>query len=112
MKLSNGIYDKLKWFVTIVLPAFSAFYLGLANVWNLPNATQVGTTAALTAAFLGTILGISTKTYNKSDERFDGALVYSGEDDDRIKYDMRFKDEPNIEGRKELRFKVVAPPKK
>ena len=34
MKLSNKMYDVLKWVVIIVLPAISALYSGLAGVWG------------------------------------------------------------------------------
>ena len=34
MKLSDKVYDTLKWIVTIVLPALSALYWGLSGIWG------------------------------------------------------------------------------
>lgn len=65
MKLSNKVYDILKWVVMIVLPAISAFYVALASVWGWPYAEQVAMTIAAVTALLGALLGISTANYNK-----------------------------------------------
>ena len=60
MKLSDKVYDTLKWIVTIVLPALSALYWGLSGIWGWLYAEQVvGTT------FLGALLGISTAQYKR-----------------------------------------------
>ena len=48
MKLSDKVYDTLKWIVTIVLPALSALYWGLSGIWGWLYAEQVvGTVACL-----------------------------------------------------------------
>lgn len=65
MKISNKVYDILKWIVMIALPAISAFYVALAPVWNWPYAEQVAMTIAAVTALLGALLGISTAQYNK-----------------------------------------------
>lgn len=65
MKLSNKVYDVLKWVVMIVLPASSAFYVALAPVWNWPYAEQVAMTISAATALLGALLGISTAQYKK-----------------------------------------------
>lgn len=67
MKLSDKVYDVLKWIVMIVLPACATFYAALAGVWGLPYAQEVVTTITAVTAFLGAILGISTAVYNKED---------------------------------------------
>ena len=41
MKLSDKVYDTLKWIVTIVLPALSALYWGLSGIWGWLYAEQV-----------------------------------------------------------------------
>lgn len=68
MKMNNKTYDVLKWIVMIVLPAFATFYAGLAELWNLPYATEIPSTDTLIATFLGAILMISSHNYNKSEE--------------------------------------------
>lgn len=66
MKLSNKTYDILKYIAQYVLPALGALYFGLAKIWGLPYGTEIVGTIALVDTFLGTLLGLSTKSYNKS----------------------------------------------
>lgn len=72
MKLSNKVYDVMKWVVMIVLPACGTFYFALSEIWNLPYATQVVGTLTAIEVFLGALIGISTVTYNK--EKRDGTI--------------------------------------
>lgn len=65
MKLSNKIYDVLKWIVVIVIPALTTAYVGLAGVWGFPYAEEVAKTSAVVCTLLGAMLGISTAQYNK-----------------------------------------------
>ena len=62
--LSSTAYENLKWTVSIVLPAISAAYFGLASIWHLPYAEEVVGTFAVIATFGGALLGISTSRYN------------------------------------------------
>lgn len=64
-KMSNKVYNILKWVAMIVLPALATLYLGLSNVWGLPYGEEVSTTITLINTFLGTVLMISTNQYNK-----------------------------------------------
>lgn len=66
MKLNNKVYDILKWIALIGLPAVGTLYFALSGVWGLPLAEQVVGTIAAIDTFLGTVLGISTLNYNKS----------------------------------------------
>lgn len=66
MKLSNKLYDILKWIALVVFPALSALYLGLSGIWGFPYGEQVSGTIALVDTFLGALLGISSAQYNKS----------------------------------------------
>lgn len=65
MKLSNKVYDILKWVVIVVIPALSTAYVGLAAIWSWPFANEVAKTASVICVLLGSILGISTAQYNK-----------------------------------------------
>jgi hypothetical protein len=60
------MYDTLKWVAQYLLPAISALYAGLAQIWNLPYGVEIAGTVAAIDAFLGVILGISTVQYNKA----------------------------------------------
>ena len=63
--MSNKVYNILKWFAMIVLPACATLYLGLSQIWGLPNGEEVSATITLVNTFLGTVLMISTNQYNK-----------------------------------------------
>ena len=65
MKISNKLYDILKWVVIIVLPAMATLYKALSAVWAWPYANEVVTTITAVDTFLGAVLCISTATYNK-----------------------------------------------
>lgn len=66
MKMSNKVYDILKWIAQITLPAAGALYFALAKIWGFPYATEVVGTISAVDAFLGALLGISTANYNKT----------------------------------------------
>ena len=65
MKISNKLYDILKWVVIIVLPAVATLY---AAVWAWPYANEVVTTITAADTFLGAVLCISAATYNYNKE--------------------------------------------
>lgn len=65
MKMSNKLYDILKWVAMILLPAIGTFYFALAGIWNLPYAEQVVGTITAVDTFLGALLGIASAQYNK-----------------------------------------------
>lgn len=63
--MSNRVYDILKFFAQILLPAIATLYFALAQIWNLPYAEQIVGTITAIDAFLGAILGISSVNYKK-----------------------------------------------
>ena len=65
MKLSNKVYDVLKWIAMYLLPAVGTLYFALSGIWGFPCGEQVVGTITAADTFLGVILGISTATYNK-----------------------------------------------
>lgn len=65
MKLSDKVYDILKWIVMICIPALTTAYVGLSAVWGFPYAEEVAKTSAVVCTLLGALLGISTAQYNK-----------------------------------------------
>ncbi len=66
MKMSNKVYDVLKWIAMYLLPALGTLYFALASIWGLPYGEQVVGTITAVDTFLGVILGISTAKYNKT----------------------------------------------
>ena len=61
--MSNKTYDILKWIAQILLPAIGTLYFAIAQIWGLPYAEQIVGTIMAMDAFLGAVLGISTKAY-------------------------------------------------
>ena len=64
-KISDRLYDVLKWVTLVCIPAFTTAYVGLAAIWGWPYADQVAKTTAVICTLLGALLGISTAQYNK-----------------------------------------------
>lgn len=107
--MSNNVYDKLKWIAQILLPALGTLYYGLAKLWNLPAAEEVVGTIVLVDAFLGALLVVSTRQYEKGEFKYDGT-AYVGERADGTKQASlvlkNYEDPSQVVQQKELLFKV------
>ena len=67
-KLSNRVYDCLKFLCTILLPAIGTLYFALSQIWGLPLAEEIVGTLSAVAVFIGAVIGISTAQYNKEND--------------------------------------------
>lgn len=70
MKLSNNLYDILKYICTIGLPAIMTFFgvvLPACEVSGETTATVITIMGAL-ATLIGTLIGISSATYKKGED--------------------------------------------
>lgn len=67
MKMSNKVYDVLKYITQIGLPALGTLYFALSNIWGFPYAEQVVGTVSAIVTFLGVLLGISSAKYKKEE---------------------------------------------
>ena len=65
MKMSNKVYDVLKFIAQIVLPAVATLYATLGKIWGWPLVTEITATICAVDTFLGAILGISSAQYDK-----------------------------------------------
>lgn len=65
MKLSNKLFDVLKWVAILFLPALAILIRTVFAIWNIPYGDQISATIIALQMFLGAILGISTLNYNK-----------------------------------------------
>ena len=65
-KMSDKVYDILKWIALILIPAIGTLYFALAGIWGLPYAEAIVGTLTAVDTFLGAILGISTSMYKKN----------------------------------------------
>lgn len=66
MKMSNKVYDVLKWIAQFLLPALGTLYFALAGIWGLPYGEQVVGTITAIDTFLGVLLGIASNSYSKN----------------------------------------------
>lgn len=66
MKMSNKIYDVLKWIAQIALPAAGTLYAALAGIWGFPYGEEIVGSIMAVDAFLGALLQISTAQYKKT----------------------------------------------
>jgi hypothetical protein len=84
MKLTNKIYNLVKYFTTIFLPAVGALYYGLAQIWGFQNPEDVNGTINLIIVFLGVLIGISSRQYKKAThDGYDGDLIVSEVDGEK-----------------------------
>lgn len=65
MKMSNKVYDVLKFLCTILLPALGTLYFALAQIWGFQYGEEIVGTLAAVATFIGVCIGISSYNYNK-----------------------------------------------
>lgn len=63
--MSNKVYDILKYFAQIVLPAMATLYITLAGIWGLPYGEQISGTVMAIDTCLGVLLKISSSNYYK-----------------------------------------------
>lgn len=68
MKMTNEIYDRLKWIAQILLPAAATLYFALSQIWGFPYGEEIVGTITAVDAFLGVCLGISTINYRKGEK--------------------------------------------
>lgn len=66
MKMSNKVYDVLKWIAQIALPALATLCVAVCGIWKLPYTEQIVCTVTALDTFLGVVLGISNAQYKKN----------------------------------------------
>lgn len=65
MKMTNKVYDILKFIAQIVLPAIATFYVTIAGIWGLPLGDEISRTVMAVDTLLGAVLMISSSQYKK-----------------------------------------------
>lgn len=65
MKLTDKLYDILKWISMICIDAIATFYVAMAGIWGWPYGDEVAKTATAVSFLIGSLIGISTATYYK-----------------------------------------------
>jgi hypothetical protein len=110
--LGNQAYDILKWIALILLPALGTLYFAFAQIWGLDYGPEVVGSIVAFDTFLGAVLQLSTKSYNKSDAKYDGVIDVS-ETEDGIKQATlqlkRYENPADVVNQKQVLFKVNPP---
>lgn len=105
--LPEKVYNWLKWLVTVVFPAASALYVGLAALYGWGSAEQVAGTLALLTVFMGSILNLSARNYRNSDAPYEGAMVVTTSEEGTKKISLELTGDPHdIAEMKTVSFKV------
>ena len=65
MKMSDKVYDILKYIALIVLPALGTLYFALSGIWGFPLGEQIVGTITAVDAFMGALLRLSSNAYYK-----------------------------------------------
>ena len=68
-RMSNKVYDILKFIAQIVLPALGTLYFAIAGIWGLPYGDKVVGTITAVDTFLGALLKLSSINYYKKEDR-------------------------------------------
>lgn len=66
MKLSDNVYNFLKWLALLALPGLATFYGIIGKTWDLPYTAEIVTTLSALATLVGTLIGISQYNINKA----------------------------------------------
>lgn len=66
MKMSDKVYNVLKWIAQYLLPGLGTLYFALAGIWGLPFGEEIVGTITAVDTFLGVLLGIASSTYYKT----------------------------------------------
>ena len=63
MVLPGKIYEFLKWFSLICLPACGTFWAVFGTTWGLPYVEEIKTTCLALGTLIGACIGVSSMNY-------------------------------------------------
>lgn len=86
--LSNHQYDLLKRIVQLILPGLATLYFGLAAIWGLPYGEEIVATFTSLALFGGVLLKFGDRSYEKSDARYDGSVIATGDPEQPVRLEF------------------------
>lgn len=108
--LSDKTYNILKHVAAIGLPALSALYYTLAQIWNISHPGQIMATIAAVNICIGALLGISTAQYNSSEAKYAGVIEVIETEGKKL-FSLNLNSNPEaLEQMNEATFKVNTPP--
>ena len=105
--LSSPTYDQLKRLVQLGLPAAGTLYFTLSTIWGFPYGEQVVGTIAAVNTFLGGLLSYSSKTYNQSAAKYNGAINVIQTENGFKTYSLELNSDPEtLDTKSEVTFKI------
>lgn len=69
MKISDKLYDVLKWLSLVGLDAVGVFYKTISEIWSLPFGNEILATCAAVSLLIGALIGITSVTYMKTNKK-------------------------------------------
>lgn len=106
--LTNTTYDIVKDTVTLAFPAAVTLYAGLAVVWGWGFSEEVVATGGLIGVFLGVLLKIASKRYEKLPTQYDGEFIANDPNPDNETFRFDFNNGlSQMAAKDEVRLKVV-----
>src|SRR5436190_24168185 len=104
--MTNKVYDVLKFIAQILLPALGTLYFTIAGIWDLPAAEQVVGTIVAVDAFLGALLSLTKRDYDKGTVMAGNMVVHHLESGGK-NFSLELDQEPEeLEDKREVRFEV------
>lgn len=64
---NSKLYDALKWIALVALDALGIAYESLSTVWGFPYGDEVMKTCTIISVLIGTLIGVSSYKYNKTE---------------------------------------------
>ena len=104
--LSDSAYNITKKTATIVLPAVSALYIALSQIWNFGHVDQVVGTVAAINTFLGVIIQLSKKSYYASSAPYVGEIKVKNHGEKKVFSLVVDGDPEELENMSSANFKI------
>lgn len=106
--LSDSVYKNLEWIARVLLPATATLYGALGALWGFPNVTAVVGTIVVVDTFLGVLLGFAQKSYDNSNAKYSGEVLYTTDVDGTKQVSLSLDEHPEeLVKKPEVRLKVV-----
>lgn len=104
---NSKVYDALKFVALVLLPAAGTLYFAIAQVWGLPDGSQVVGTIVAIDTGLGGLIHISSVTYNSPDGTMD---IVPNADGTPKSYSLNLNGDPAaLQHNAKVTFKVNRP---
>lgn len=107
---TNPLYDKLKFIALVLLPALGTLWFAVASIWGLPNTVQIVGTITAVDTFLGVILHLTTNSYYKNGQNFDGTMLVH-DTPEKTTFSMELNTDPqDLPGKHSVELNVAKAP--